>query len=171
MPRRLRRSRRSYGRSLKLVNWNNQTIHAFSEGVWAPNSSATLWSKLITNVSVGDMKVKNFTLRIAIGEGCPCPIAFALVYVPYTVEESGLKLSVGTATAPMQLYDPPQNVIMAGTLPMTPGVPVTFHSRLARNMEPQDKIVLLFNPIYNNASQEDWKVPFDFMLNYVNTFN
>jgi hypothetical protein len=83
----------------------------------------------------------------------------------------GLKLSVGTATAPVQLYDPPQNVSMAGTLPTIPGVPLTFQSRLARDMERNDKIVLLFNPIFAHDIQSTWHIPIDMMLNYVNTFN
>jgi hypothetical protein len=59
----------------------------------------------------------------------------------------------------------------AGTLPTVPGVPLIFHSCLARDMEPNDKMVLLFNPIYANDSEETWAIPIDIMLNYVSTFN
>jgi hypothetical protein len=81
-----------------------------------------------------------------------------------------LDILVGTPQQPVQLYDPPQNVIMSGTLPTTSGVPVTFHSRLARNMEPNDCVVLLIKPIYTNDEQNPWEIPMDVILNYVNTF-
>jgi hypothetical protein len=136
----------------------------------SPNSTTTLSCQLVKNVAVGDMKVKDFTLKIALGV-CLCPTCFALVYVPYPVTVEGLKLSVGTSTDPLQLYDPPQNVILSGTLPTTSSVPVTFHGHLARNMEPNDKIVLLFNPIYPNTSSTNWEIPIDIMLNCLNTFH
>jgi hypothetical protein len=78
-------------------------------------------------------------------------------------------MNVGDAGQVVQLYDPPQNVIMSGTLPTVAGTPVSFHSRLARNMEPGDMIVFLCRPIY--APTDQMITHCDIILNYVQTFN
>jgi hypothetical protein len=129
-----------------------------------------LFAVLVTNLAVGDMKVKNFTSKIAFGE-CPVPFCYTLIHVPYTVTVENLNLLVRTAIAPVQLYDPPQNVILSGSLPTTSGVPVTFHTRLSRHMEPNDKMVLLVRPIYANDTEALRESPMDVILNYVNPFN
>jgi hypothetical protein len=167
---RSRRSRRFYSRSLKLVNWNNQTVHVFSAVNFPGGQTVCGYCVLIKNQSVGDMKVKNFTLKIALGI-CPVPLCYALVYVPYTVHPETCDILVGTPIQPVQSYDPPQNGIMSGTRPTTSGVPVTFHSRRARNLEPTDAIVLLIKLIYPNDTQGSWEIPMDAILNYVNTCN
>jgi hypothetical protein len=167
MPRRFRRtSRRSFGRPLKTVSYNNQTVHCFDLCNVAHDTTPVFSFKLVHNVAVGDMKVKNFTLKLATTD-MECPLVFALVYVPYTVDIAALNLSVGDHDIPAQLYAPAQNVLLAGTLPTNAGVPQQFHTRLARNMEPGDYIVLLLKPMV--AMNADWQFAIDVMANYVNT--
>jgi hypothetical protein len=65
--------------------------------------------------------------------------------------------------APVSVYEPNQNVIMAGILnPAGTLDPVTYRSRLARNLESGDKIVLFF---YNPAG-EPIQVLISFTFNY-----
>jgi hypothetical protein len=168
MPRRFRRSsRRSFGRPLKTVSYNNQTVHAYEHCLVPHGTVPCPWFQLIHNVAVGDMKVKNFTLKMATTD-LQCPLAFALVYLPFTVAAEGQNLYVGDHTIAAQLYSPAQNVILSGILPAAAGTPQSFHTRLARNMEPGDYILLLVKPIVV-FPDDDWQYGIDIILNYVNT--
>jgi hypothetical protein len=167
MPRRIRRSRRGTSRAIKTVSYNNQTTHSFATFAIAATTTPPCRFLLIENKAQGDMKCKNFTLRIAASTS-PAPFIFALIYVPNPTVWDTQVLTYGSATVPAQIYSPYQNVIMSGSIPMTAGSPVSFYTRLARILEPTDKIVLICCPI--GATDDDYGWSCDVILNYVQTF-
>jgi hypothetical protein len=105
----------------------------------------------------GVRKVKNPPLRIVTSAPNPStPILWALVYAP--------QLTAGTAgVVPVSIFEPNQNVIMSGWLSaLGTHDPVTFKSRLARNLDSGDQIVLL---LYN-PRPDPTTVAIAFSLNY-----
>jgi hypothetical protein len=170
MPRRFRRSSRRFGRPVKTVSYNNQTVHAINHLEWDGNIDHVprCWYKLIGNLAVGDCKVKNFSLKIQSGI-FPVPVVFALVYLPSVMTVEALDLSQGVPAEPVQLYNPAQNVIMSGILPHGNTGLMNFHSRLARNLEPHDKICLVMKAIQGTADGQNFVANIDVSLNYVVT--
>jgi hypothetical protein len=166
--RRRRSIGRRFGRAIKTVSYNNQTVSAFGTLIWPANAEQVPLDKfiLIQNRALGDVKVKNFSLKIQTAT-FPAPVIFALVYVPAVMAVESLDLGMGVATTQIQLYAPAQHVIMSGSLPHDNSTPMNFHSRLARNLEPGDRIVLILKGIsgISGGQRSDIIV----LLNYVVT--
>lgn len=173
---RRRTVRRRVGRPLKTVKYSNETT-CFANPVTIAAGTADAGQVNATMISAvnvqGMRKAKNFTLRIVANNRTP--IAWALVYVPQGQNPS--VMGIGTPAAPVSLYEPNQNVIMAGVLPIagTPegasNVSLTFspqvsRTRLARNLNSGDTIVLCFRNLNNLATTFDVQA----MLNYAITF-
>jgi hypothetical protein len=112
----------------------------------------------------GTRKVKNITLKF-INTSLPVPLIFAVVYVPEGIKAESLVLSKGVPTAAVSLYEPAQNAIMHGQFVTEPGSPQVFHSRLARNLQSNDAIWLIFCPLVA-IDKEDWDAAIDILCNY-----
>jgi hypothetical protein len=113
----------------------------------------------------GVRKVKNPTLRIVTNAlNPPTPLLWALVYSPQGFPLNALKLtSASGSEVPVSIFEPNQNVIMSGWLnALGSHDPVTFRSRLARNLESGDQLFLLIA----NPSGSDISVAIAFSLNY-----
>jgi hypothetical protein len=166
--RRRRSTGRRFGRAIKTVSYNNQTISTFHTLTWPANTERVPLEKfvLIQNRALGDVKVKNFSLKIQTAV-FPTPVIFALVYVPAVMVVDNLDLGMGVATTQVQLYAPAQHVVLCGSLPHDNSAPMSFHSRLARNLEPGDKIVLIMKGITGIAQGASADVVV--LLNYVVT--
>ena len=145
MPRR-HRSRRSIYRPLKTAKYSNETFafaisRAFQEGqpsyVIVTAAAATL----------GTRKAKNFTLNFA--SSSSVPFFYCLVFVPegtapgpITAGSTVVDQTVNAAA----FYNPNQNVIMSGVcLGGAAGI-IRAKTRLARNLNSGDKLVLIFQP-------------------------
>lgn len=94
----------------------------------------------------GTRKAKNFDVQITTS-AITSPIIAALVYVPQGTLASNLNISAFSPEGPNSLYEPNQNVIGQFIIPATP--PGTsqsvsrFKTRLARNLDSGDSIVLV----------------------------
>lgn len=107
-----------------------------------------------TNV-LGTRKVKNFTLSIFTNS--PQPFFFALVYVPQGTNTNNINFGttiVDNIVTPLSLYEPNQNVIISGLVGggddptnLSGNKVERFKSRLARNLNSGDSIVLVFRPV------------------------
>ena len=98
----------------------------------------------------GMRKVKHLTVSVASAEtgGSGVPYSFwALVYVPQGTEVNTMSLSGGTG-----MYEPNQFVMNCGVADFSAG-PCRVSTRLARNLNSGDKIVLIMsNSTTANAS-------------------
>lgn len=98
----------------------------------------------------GTRKAKNFDVQITTSV-IGCPIVAALVYVPQGTLASSLNISAFSPEGPNSLYEPNQNVIGQFVIPATPegtSQSITrFKTRLARNLDSGDSIVLIMAPI------------------------
>lgn len=149
MPRRYRRRYTRVARPLKTVKYSNETIDGGdsfpvyrrpAQGV--VNIPQYQFSLIAPISSQGMRKVKNFTLSFV--SNSEMPLFWALVYVP----EGNLPsiLSIGTSQASTSLYEPNQNVIMSGLIHAR-SAQQTFRTRLARNLNSGDSIVLVWRQI------------------------
>ncbi|KAK8882665.1 hypothetical protein M9Y10_045307 [Tritrichomonas musculus] len=86
------------------------------------------------------------------------PIFWALLYVP-----QGNDLSLISLQPAGSMYEPAQNVIMSGIISKT-SAKDTFRSRLARNLNSGDRIVLSVRPSENSA---DFNASSQGICNYV----
>lgn len=112
-----------------------------------------------TNV-LGTRKVKNFTLSIF--TNAPQPFFFALIYVPQGTNPSVINFGTTIAdniVTPLSLYEPNQNVIITGLVgggdnadTLSGNKVERFKSRLARNLNSGDSIVLVFRPVADTPS-------------------
>jgi hypothetical protein len=163
MPRRFRRYARS-ARAVKPIRYSNETGAAQTGGTIPGHT--TLVSVLVApSTSQGVRKVKNPTLRIVTTAPNPTtPLLWALVYVPQGFPQTALKLTSATGgDTPISIFEPNQNVMMSGWLnDLGSHDPVTFRSRLARNLDSGDMIALLIaNPLSAETS-----VGIAYSLNY-----
>lgn len=162
MPRVYRRRYRSYrsGRS----KYSNQTTSLLFEvpqaGVDAGDSFPTGQDEqenqyrgctIVPSTGVyGTRKAKNFDIQVTT-TAIASPIVAALVYVPQGTLASGLNISAFSPEGPNSLYEPNQNVIGQFIIPATPegtSQSVTrFRTRLARNLDSGDSIVLIFGAV------------------------
>lgn len=98
----------------------------------------------------GTRKAKNFDVQITTG-AITTPVVAALVYVPQGTLASNLNVSSFSPEGPNSLYEPNQNVIGQFVIPATPdgtSQSVTrFKTRLARNLDSGDSIVLIMAPV------------------------
>ena len=165
-----RRRRYSRGtRSVKSVKYSNET---YCQNV--PNTIAvadwndTLMLNLVPAAPVAGMrKAKNFTLSMQYS-GFQCPIAFALVYVPEGQAPQQINRAAWSesSTAPTSLYEPNQNVIMQGLLPVTSNSRQEFRTRLARNLNSGDTIFLCLRPIQDINATAQFTAQLNFAICY-----
>lgn len=145
MPRRYRR-RRYYPitRSLKAVKYSSENFtNTFNIDLAVPKQYEITY---VYGSEVGGMrKVKNFTANFDTNSAIP--FLFALVFVPQGTTIGQLNLPIEDSSHnPLagSLYEPNQNVILAGSF----GGPGTSHSRyftrLARNLNSGDRIILIY---------------------------
>lgn len=139
MPARRRYYSRRSGRPLKTVKYSNET-YGFSivrkpeDGEQTRFASATL----VTKSEVGGMrKAKNFTIKLYTNSSLP--VLFALIYVPAGTTPG--QFNVPGAMASASVYEPNQNVILSGIVQNNN--PVTLRTRLARNINSGDSIVVI----------------------------
>jgi hypothetical protein len=148
MPRRFRRYARS-ARTVKPVHYANKTVAGQAQAVF-PTHGTVAQVVVASTTAQGVRKVKNPTLRLVMAPPDPATfVLWALIYGPQGFPDTSLKLMVGAqGEVPASIFEPNQNVIMSGLLNATgPQEPVTYRSRLARNLESGDAIYLLvLNP-------------------------
>jgi hypothetical protein len=161
MPRRFRRYARS-ARTVKPVRYSNETVAGQAAGLIGP--ATTQWVEVVSATTAqGVRKVKNPTMRFVTSPPLPStPLLWALIYAPQGFDN--FVLSMGAAGGvPTSIFEPNQNVIMSGLLnPMGTAEPVSYRSRLARNLESGDRLVLLFY----NPHGEATTVTIGYSLNY-----
>lgn len=147
MPRRYTRSGR-YTRRVKTVKYSNETYNYAGEYTVANAAVKNVWSETLISAidTQGVRKCKNFELSLT---GSPfsnaqgithAPMFYALVYVPQGTEPS--QINIGNPDSAASLYEPNQNVIMAGVWPSDLTAPFVKKTRLARNLNSGDRIVL-----------------------------
>nr|WEY08166.1 hypothetical protein [Po-Circo-like virus] len=160
MPRRYTRSDR-YTRRVKTVKYSNETYN-YSGSLLVNNAAQKgNWHHvLITSIDQqGVRKCKNFELSLTGSPFYPSaegqeplqiPIFYALVYVPQGTEPS--QINIGAPEAAASLYEPNQNVIMAGVWPGDLTAPFVKKTRLARNLNSGDSIqLILSSPPFDSA--------------------
>lgn len=186
MPRRYRRHRR-YGitRPVKTTKYSNET---YGSQFSIDNVSGQVGSHETFQLPVvpdahsvlGTRKAKNFTLRICVNDTLihdgtqqnpddeiTARVAFALVYVPEGTNASTLQFGAGNNA--LSLYEPNQNVILAGIVDSQQTY--TFKTRLARNLNSGDKIFLVFADLTGLAVATDTlSTPVTFSCNYAISF-
>ena len=100
----------------------------------------------------GTRKAKNFDISITTA-GTETPIVAALVYVPQGTYAGDMNVAAFTGDSVVSLYEPNQNVIgqfvIPATFDNTTQTVTRFKTRLSRNLDSGDQIVLLFG----NADQ------------------
>jgi hypothetical protein len=166
MVRRFRSPYRS-SRPVKSVRYSNETscvqAPAFTLG-----AGATVNTTIISAVvSQGTRKTKNYTLRLQSNLLPASAVIWAILYVPQGFPDNAIVLhkSAPDVTPPASLFEPNQNVIISGYLPTGNEGSVTYRSRLARNLESGDRLVIaVYNP-HSTAGLEDLQLGFTF--NYV----
>ena len=150
--------RKGYSRKWKKVRYSNETSTFSIDTPIAQDSTATLpvYNQKIGKTLVeaatiqGTRKVKNMTISLSTST-IPVPVYCAVVYVPQGTDASSINVNASTAAGPSSLYEPNQNVIMQFVLnpvyAQGQGSNVQrFKTRLARNLDSGDKIVLVFAP-------------------------
>lgn len=147
--------RRRYRSNVKKAKYENQTNTVGTN--WAlANANAGVALNIIPSTDVsGTRKVKNFELQFQY-EKQLCPVAYALVYVPEGTNPNALELttlSVDPTQPPTSLYEPNQNVIMSGILPIESQAITKFRTRLARNLNSGDSIYLVLRHSVNITGQ------------------
>lgn len=173
MPRRYTRSGR-YTRRVKTVKYSNETYNY--AGSYTVNNAAVKNSWQETLISAIDQqgvrKCKNFELSLT---GTPfasgdtiahAPMFFALVYVPQGTEPS--QISIGNPEAAASLYEPNQNVIMSGVWPSDLTAPFVKKTRLARNLNSGDRIVLVMAspPFGEGAFEKNIAVTLNYAISF-----
>ncbi len=153
-----RRTRTYIRRPLRTIKYSNETFN-FNAALNIPaNSNPTYQSPIVLDTNIGGTrKIKNLSLSIMAysrNNDWAIPFVFAVIYYP---EQTGQEikppvLNVGgtindQAIEPLSIYEPNQNVIMSGFIPTSSNTPVTFRSRLARNLNSGDTVLLLLRPI------------------------
>ena len=165
MPRRYRR-RYSTRRPVKPVKYSNETYNVCARISFTANQQIN--SLMIPAITAQGMrKCKNFTLRIFWGN--TAPLLWTLVYLPEGQSPSPMNRGVTVENQTIiagSTYEPNQNVIMSG---LVSGLqPETFRTRLARNLNAGDAIVLcmcLTDPTITTTDSE-----FSANLNYAITY-
>lgn len=175
MPRRYRRRRYAITRPLKTTKYSNETFAAATGQTW---NIASYYNSVCIPAAqtLGTRKCKNFTLTIvskSANADYDKPMYFALVFVPEGTTPNSIRLgstlTPGTDTTPATLqslsyYEPNQNVIIQGFVDNTQVY--RFKTRLARNLNSGDTIVLVWRPFdtYTQAGL------FSYTLNYAMSY-
>lgn len=158
MPRRYRR-RRSYAIARPMKKYSNETYTidiSTDDGIAAGTTQPVTFTSAAT--VLGTRKAKNFTLNLYTNS--EVPFYFALVYVPEGTQPSALTINnvpfdSANILASASLYEPNQNVIISGFIGGLAGEIGRFKSRLARNLNSNDSIVLLVAPVDTVAAGEN----------------
>lgn len=154
------KSWRPYKTSKKYSSEN----YSFYAELSTENTSVPAESKFVTLVDttasqvLGTRKVKNFTLKLSLSKmhdvsqdanrglnavyDIGYAIPFALVYVPEGNDPNSL--SFNQVPNSISMYEPNQNVILCGEI--ISGETKVFTTRLARNLNYGDKIMLVYCP-------------------------
>lgn len=150
MPRRRRSHRVSVYRPLKAAKYSNETYAFGCGGTYSQNRHFyVVVSPQAT--TLGTRKAKNFTVRIT--GGGDIPTLWALVFVPEgtppnTLNFGSQPITEGTTTFNgLSLYEPNQNVIISGVCRGGAAGVITAKTRLARNLNSNDYIVLIIRPM------------------------
>lgn len=166
---RRRSSRRSVVRSVKPVKYSNET---YCQSV--PSTiPVSIWNNTVTinlvpsSATAGMRKAKNFTLSMQYTP-FTAPVAFALVYVPEGLDPQELNRAAWSdeQTSPVSLYEPNQNVIMQGLLPVECNGRMEFKTRLARNLNSGDSIFLLLRGIADITTSPSFSCQLNFAICY-----
>lgn len=145
-----RKTTRPYRRKpVKTVTYSNETtILQIPVPIAGTGSPAQQNYLVIPSVDQqGKRKAKNFTLRMKTNS--ELPLFWALLYVPQGNDPSLIKLQPAGS-----FYEPSQNVIMSGIISKT-SAQDTFRSRLARNLNSGDRIVLSIRPSDKSTTGQD----------------
>lgn len=161
-----RRRNRRYTRAVKPIKYSSETYNfSQSYNITSGQGLSTNKIALIPDTTVQGMrKVKNFTLTICCNT--QVPLMYALVYVPQGIDASALNL--GTAEEPASLYEPNQNVIISGVIPVNLSVPIVKYSPLARNLNSGDQVFLCLRSAFNFGDTAS--IDFYCSLNYAITY-
>ena len=112
----------------------------------------------------GKRKVKNFDINLALQQGNQVGtlIYYALVYVPNTSAPSVISTTSGT-----EFYAPASNVLCAGIYDADEGTGFRVRTRLARNLNAGDTIVLCTRASSSSASN----ISLNGVVSYVVSYN
>lgn len=181
MVRRYRRRRRyAVARPLKTAKYSNETYAATIGLRSSTNGQHGTGSVKVIPDAIGGVlgtrKAKNFTLRIYCHEtvrtaedvstNIRSSVFFALVFVPEGTEPSLFNVGDGTAKS---LYEPNQNVILSSIIDSSQVY--TFKTRLARNLNAGDSIMLLlWDNNYPAAANLSMFTSLAFSCNYAISF-
>ena len=161
---RYRRRRYLLSRSSK-TRYSNVTYAAISQFVNNQENQYVIQFTGATSV-LGTRKCKNFTLSLC--SNSIVPFNFALVFVPEGTSPSqlhaGVSVSEGVLLA-ASLYEPNQNVILSGSFGGPNSTVEKFKTRLARNLNSGDRIVLIVKPLQYDPDSTD-QVLVNAMVNY-----
>lgn len=186
MPRRYhRRKRYALSRPVKVTKYSNETFGSQFDidnvsGVIGSHGDFQLPIVPDAGGVLGTRKCKNFTLRIGVSPttivdstdpnnpiDMTARVAFALVYVPEGTNPSILAFGAGNNA--ISLYEPNQNVIMAGIVDSQQTY--SFKTRLARNLNSGDQLFLVFSDLLAvGAVTDSTHTPVTFSLNYAISF-
>lgn len=165
MVRRYKKYRKYSNKAFKTMKYSSETYAAI-----ATNYRLDLQNQVgivfTTGTSVlGTRKAKNFTLTITTNSAIP--FVFALVFVPEGTTPSSLNQGteqVGSYLQSVSLYEPNQNVIMSGMFGGVSSQINRYKTRLARNLNSGDIIVLLIKALV--PGEQGSSATVDAMLNY-----
>lgn len=150
MPRKSKR--RTVARLVKPVKYSSETqsIHIIIPPTGDGSAGAAVMvSDIVT--ALGVRKFKNFTLRLsaampelpADSSNFGIPYYWGLVFIPQGTQPGALEAPATLAAT--SIYEPNQNVIMAGV--HSGGMSQTFKTRLARNLNSSDSLGVLVKKI------------------------
>lgn len=164
------RSYRRNSRSIKKVKYSNETMQMIA----TPNASAINGGGFLCMIPATDVagvrKVKNFDITFTY-DTFTAPVMWALVYVPQGMSHVALTRPTQYSdqnTAPSSLYEPNQNVIMSGVLPVTANTKIVQRTRLARNLNSGDSIYLYIRSVMDDSFEGS--ASFMAQLNFAITF-
>ena len=162
--RRYRSSRRNYiPRPMKKYSVENQLItQAFAHpgtGWASPGGSGSPTPYIVVNPAQysdgsvvkslqGVRKAKNFSLSFLSDE--ELPVLWALVYLPEGYDAK----NVNTSGSNVSIYEPNQHVIMSGVY--IKGQQSKWFTKLGRNLNSGDAIVLMVSMFYGTAKTINW---------------
>lgn len=166
MPRRRSRHRYTLARPVKVAKYSNETF-SFARDLGF-NGGQTSWV-LVTQSSqvLGTRKCKNFTLTCTTSANFP--FLFVLVFLPEGTNPSDLSVGtsiVGNFLVASSLYEPSQNVILQGIINGNQSGATRFKTRLARNLNSGDRIVLGIKPIIQYQDTVDVIGTINYAISY-----
>lgn len=146
MARRKRSYSRSYARRVKMAKYSNETFciaQAVTNNTGNPING--YFQVIPESSTLGMRKVKNFTVNMSYKaterDQFQRSLFWALVYVPQGTEPS--PINVGSNDTLASIYEPNQNVIMSSITVLNENSR-TWKTRLARNLNSGDKIMLVY---------------------------